>query len=179
MVTLWRERHGLCKSHFVERNWYMFPAKIFPAEIFPQFVQTQHSRTLPTDQKSKSRGRRRPDLLPQHAPRPLRAHPTQLTQNTRRSACSSAPIELCHAPSVARTTPIVDHRMGEQEATPSLDCVWPAPRFLNHFCKLMLRDGRCRLHNKINRALALMKCPGNEHLEGARGALLSPLPSMQ
>ena len=62
MVTLWRERHGLCKSHFVERNWYMFPAKIFPAEIFPQFVQTQHSRTLPTDQKSKS-GRRRPDAL--------------------------------------------------------------------------------------------------------------------
>jgi len=35
----------------------MFPAKIFPAEIFPQFVQTQHSRTLPTDQKSKSPGR--------------------------------------------------------------------------------------------------------------------------
>ena len=56
MVTLWRERHGLCKSHFVERNWYMFPAKIFPAEIFPRLcVQTQHSRTLPTDQKSKSR----------------------------------------------------------------------------------------------------------------------------
>jgi hypothetical protein len=40
------------------------------------------------------------------------------------------------------------------------------PTFLNHFCKLMLRDGRCRLHNKINRALALMKCPGNEYLEG-------------
>ena len=91
LVTLWRERHGLCKSHFVERNWYMFPAKIFPAEIFPQFVQTQHSRTLPTDQKSKSRRPPPPELLPQHAPRPLRAHPTQLTQNTRRSACSSAP----------------------------------------------------------------------------------------
>ena len=39
MVTLWRERHGLCKSHFVERNWYMFPAKIYPAEIFPRLCR--------------------------------------------------------------------------------------------------------------------------------------------
>ena len=78
MVPFWRERHGLCKSHFVERNWYMFPAKIFPAEIFPQFVQTQHSRTLPTDQKSKSRRPPATTLLPytQHAPRPsCRCHP--------------------------------------------------------------------------------------------------------
>jgi hypothetical protein len=137
LVPFWRERHGLCKSHFVERNWYMFPAKIFPAEIFPQFVQTQHSRTLPTDQKSKSR---RP---------PGRCY----------SNCSAA---ILHATNNA-------HRRSSNGGTGSnaiARLCLARPTFLNHFCKLMLRDGRCRLHNKINRALALMKCPGNEYLEG-------------
>ena len=159
MVTLWRERHGLCKSHFVERNWYMFPAKIFPAEIFPQFVQTQHSRTLPTDQKSKSPGRPGGRCY-STAPRP----PADAM------ACSSAPSNLPRPFGTQRTTPVVDHLMGEQEATPSLDCVWPAPRFLNHFCKLSVEGWPLPSHNEINHALALMKCPGNEHLEGGAGS---------
>jgi hypothetical protein len=142
----------------------MFPAKIFPAEIFPQFVQTQHSRTLPTDQKSKSR---RPPgrCYTQHAPRPLRAHPTQLTQNTRRSACSSAPSNHPRPFGCKNNA----HRRSSNGGTGSnaiARLCLARPTFLNHFCKLMLRDGRCRLHNKINRALALMKCPGNEYLEG-------------
>ena len=168
MVTLWRERHGLCKSHFVERNWYMFPAKIFPAEIFRSLCRPNILELCRRIKNQNHAGR--PDLLHATCSAAIASAPNTINSKHAPIGLLLGTIESCHAPSVARTTPIVDHRMGEQEATPSLDCVWPAQRFLNHFCKLMLRDGRCHLHYEINRALALMKCPGNEHLEGGAGS---------
>ena len=159
MVTLWRERHGLCKSHFVERNWYMFPAKIFPAEIFPQFVQTQHSRTLPTDQKSKSPGR--PGG---------RCYSNCSAASCRRDGLLLGTIEsatpLRHATNNARRR----SSNGGTGSNPIARLCLARPTFFKSFLQVNVEGWPLPSHNEINRALALMKCPGNEHLEGGAGS---------
>ena len=95
MVTLWRERHGLCKSHFVERNWYMFPAKIYPAEIFPRLCRPnilELCRRI-KNQNSKSR---RPPLTPPH---PL------LTTQRCSAACQRHPNSACGRPNAPQWHP--------------------------------------------------------------------------
>ena len=77
MVTLWRERHGLCKSHFVERNWYMFPAKIYPAEIFPRLCRPN---ILELCRRIKNQNRRPPGRCYSNM---LRGRPADATQIQR------------------------------------------------------------------------------------------------
>ena len=73
---MWRERQGLCKSHFVERNWYMFPAKIYPAEIFPRLYRPN---ILELCRRIKNQNRRPPGRCYSTAPQPsCRLHPNSM-----------------------------------------------------------------------------------------------------